>query len=604
MNKIKKIFIFICSFILDILGIFIFKDIFYAKNIIIKYAINPFDICEKQPQLWNNIKLLFIFLYIISSIIISNNIFKIIKNIKENNEKNSKKNNNYYNKNNQKDIRKNKITKNRKKLKNNINIINFDEKYEKKLEICVGKIPEINEKIYIPEKGLYQNILITGTIGTGKTSSAMYPFTEQLIEYESENYDKKIGMLILDVKGNYFNQVKKFAYKYNRLDDVIVIELGGKYKYNPLNKPNLKASVLANRLKIILELFSGKTTESYWIDKSEQILCECIKFCRLYNDGYVNFEELHNLVTNQNYYIEKIEIVKKLFQKNKFSKEECYDLLTSITFFEKEFYKLDSRTMSILKSEITRITNCFISDYQVSKTFNPTQIEQNFYGLEEILSKGKIVVLNMNIAEYKNLSKIIAAYLKLDFQSEVLSRLAQNNKNKTRPVAFISDEYHEYITETDADFFAQSREAKCINIVATQSYTSLLKTLNDESILKVVIQNLINKIWFRTDDIYTIEEVQKQIGKEEKEKISKSISENAKETKYSYVTKTFKSTDSNISESISSTYEKDYVFDTKFFTQELETFVALAFLSNGNKIIKPQKLELIPYFKKGCDDNS
>ena len=604
MNKIKKILILICSFILDILGIFIFKDIFYAKKIIIKYAINPFDICEKQPQLWNNIKLLFIFLYIISSIIISNNIFKIIKNIKENNEKNSKKNNNYYNKNNQKDIRKNKITKNRKKLKNNINIMNFDEKYEKKLEICVGKIPEINEKIYIPEKGLYQNILITGTIGTGKTSSAMYPFTEQLIEYESENYDKKIGMLILDVKGNYFNQVRKFAYQYNRLDDVIVIELGGKYKYNPLNKPDLKASVLANRLKIILELFSGKTTESYWIDKSEQILCECIKFCRLYNDGYVNFEELHNLVTNQNYYIEKIEIVKKLFQKNKFSKEECYDLLTSITFFEKEFYKLDSRTMSILKSEITRITSCFISDYQVSKTFNPTQIEQNFYGLEEILSKGKIVVLNMNIAEYKNLSKIIAAYLKLDFQSEVLSRLAQNNKNKTRPVAFISDEYHEYITETDADFFAQSREAKCINIVATQSYTSLLKTLNDESILKVVIQNLINKIWFRTDDTYTIEEVQKQIGKEEKEKISKSISENAKETKYSYVTKTFKSTDSNISESISSTYEKDYVFDTKFFTQELETFVALAFLSNGNKIIKPQKLELIPYFKKGCDDNS
>lgn len=604
MNKIKKIFIFICSFILDILGIFIFKDIFYAKKIIIKYAINPFNICEKQPQLWNNIKLLFVFSYIISSIIISNNIFKIIKNIKENNDKNSKKNNNYYNKNNQKNIKRNKIAKKRKKLKSSIDIINFDEIYEKKLEICVGKIPEINEKIYIPEKGLYQNILITGTIGTGKTSSAMYPFTEQLIEYESENYDKKIGMLILDVKGNYFNQVRKFAYKYNRLDDVIVIELGGKYKYNPLNKPNLKASVLANRLKVILELFSGKTTESYWIDKSEQILCECIKFCRLYNDGYVNFEELHNLVTNQNYYIEKIEIVKKLFQKNKFSKEECYDLLTSITFFEKEFYKLDSRTMSILKSEITRITNCFISDYQVSKTFNPTQIEQNFYGLEEILSKGKIVVLNMNIAEYKNLSKIIAAYLKLDFQSEVLSRLAQNNKNKTRPVAFISDEYHEYITETDADFFAQSREAKCINIVATQSYTSLLKTLNDESILKVVIQNLINKIWFRTDDTYTIEEVQKQIGKEEKEKISKSISENAKETKYSYVTKTFKSTDSNISESISSTYEKDYVFDTKFFTQELETFVALAFLSNGNKIIKPQKLKLIPYFKKGCDDNS
>ncbi|MBO5349719.1 MAG: type IV secretion system DNA-binding domain-containing protein [Clostridia bacterium] len=441
-------------------------------------------------------------------------------------------------------------------------------------------------------------MLITGTIGTGKTSSAMYPITEQLIQYKSLNHENKIGMLVLDVKGNYYKQVTKFAEKYNRADDIIVIELGGKYKYNPLDKPNLKASVLANRLKIILELFSGNTTEEYWMDKAEQILSECIKFCRLYNDGYVNFEEIHNLITNKEYYNEKVEIVRDLFRQNKFSKEECYNLLTSMTFFEKEFYKLDSRTISILKSQITRITNCFISDYQVLKTFNPQKNEECMYGLEQILNEGKIVILNMNIAQYKNLSKIIAAYLKLDFQSEVLSRLADNNKNKTRPVAFISDEYHEYVTETDADFFAQSREAKCINIVATQSYTSLLKTLNNESVLKVIIQNLINKIWFRTDDTYTIEEVQKQIGKEEKEKISKSISENAKETKYSYITKSFKSTDSNISESISSTYEKDFKYDIQFFTQELKTFVALVFLSDGNKIIKPQKLELRPYFKK------
>ena len=426
----------------------------------------------------------------------------------------------------------------------------------------------------------------------------MYPLTEQLIKYKNLDNDEKIGMLLLDVKGNYYKQIKKFAEQYNRLEDIIVIELGGKYKYNPLDKPNLQASVLANRLKIILELFSGNTTESYWIDKSEQILSESIKFCRLYNDGYVNFEEIHNLITNKEYYDEKVEIVRDLFRQNKFSKEDCYNLLTSMTFFEKEFFKLDPRTISILKSQITRITNCFISNYQVSKTFNPPKNENCLYGLDQILNEGKIVVLNMNIAEYKNLSKIIAAYLKLDFQSEVLSRLSNNKKNNTRTVAFISDEYHEYVTETDADFFAQSREAKCINIVATQSYTSLLKTLNNESALKVIIQNLINKIWFRTDDTFTIEEVQKQIGKEEKEKISKSISENAKETKYSYLTKSFKSTDSNISESISSTYEKDFKFDIQFFTQELQTFVALVFLSDGDKIIKPQKLQLEPYFKR------
>ena len=153
----------------------------------------------------------------------------------------------------------------------------------------------------------------------------------------------------------------------------------------------------------------------------------------------------------------------------------------------------------------------------------------------------------MNISEYKNLSKIIAAYLKLDFQSEVLSRLTK--PDSVKPCCFISDEFHEYVTTTDADFLSQSREAKCINIVATQSYSSLKNSLKDTDSTKVILQNLINKLWFRTDDIYTIEEIQKLIGKEEKEKISTTISENSKETKLNFLTNRLMSTNSNLSES-------------------------------------------------------
>ena len=114
-----------------------------------------------------------------------------------------------------------------------------------KNELIIGKDLETHSIISIPEKGLYQNILVTGTIGTGKTSSAMYPFTKQLL-------DMNIGMLILDVKGNFHIKVKELAKQLNR--QVIIIELGGKYTYNPLDKPNLKPSILANRLKTILTL--------------------------------------------------------------------------------------------------------------------------------------------------------------------------------------------------------------------------------------------------------------------------------------------------------------------------------------------------------------
>ena len=424
----------------------------------------------------------------------------------------------------------------------------------------------------------------------------MYPFTRQLISYKSNSFNEKLAMLILDVKGNYYKEVLQYANTYNRLEDIILIELGGFYKYNPLDKPNLKPIVLANKLKTILTLFSPNNSESYWLDKAEQILAECIKLCRLYNNGYVTFVELHKLIMFENYYKEKLESVKALFTSGKLRKEDSYDLLSCMNFFEKEFFSLDDRTLSILKSEISRITNIFVSDYTVSSTFCPKQKDINFKGFKEVLEQGKMVVLNMNIAEYKKLSKMIVAYLKLDFQTEVMSRLGTNKA--IRKNSFISDEFHEYVTSTDSDFFSQSREAKCINIVATQSYTSIQNALKDESTTKVILQNLINKLWFRTDDIFTIEEAQKQIGKEDKEKISTTISENAKETNFNFVTNSLISKNSSLSESYNTYTQNDYIFETNFFSQGLKTFESLAFLSDGFNILKPQKLKMLPYFKE------
>ena len=65
-----------------------------------------------------------------------------------------------------------------------------------------------------------------------------------------------------------------------------------------------------------------------------------------------------------------------------------------------------------------------------------------------------------------------------------------------------------------------------------QSYSSLINTLNNEYSAKVIIQNLVNKIWFRNDDNYTIDEIIKQIGKELKRYEVKNISENGNNTRY------------------------------------------------------------------------
>lgn len=109
--------------------------IYTSKNIIIPYAIHPFNICLEHPEWWKNIKIAFILTYIISNIIILNTIYTIIIKIK-NKQKNNKTSNKKYN------------TK------------QIEEKTSNQLAIYVGK-NEKEQLIYIPENGLYQNILIT-----------------------------------------------------------------------------------------------------------------------------------------------------------------------------------------------------------------------------------------------------------------------------------------------------------------------------------------------------------------------------------------------------------------------------------------------------------
>ena len=67
-NKFKKILLSIIFSILSFLIIFkIFFSVFTANEIIITYGIHPFNICEKNLELWIFFKFAFVFTYIFSN---------------------------------------------------------------------------------------------------------------------------------------------------------------------------------------------------------------------------------------------------------------------------------------------------------------------------------------------------------------------------------------------------------------------------------------------------------------------------------------------------------------------------------------------------------
>src|SRR5437764_4257281 len=87
----------------------------------------------------------------------------------------------------------------------------------------------------IPERGLYTGVAIIGAIGTGKTSACMYPYVEQLVGYRPTDPVRKVGGLILEVKGDFCSHVRRLLERYGRGDDYIEVSLESPYRYNPLH---------------------------------------------------------------------------------------------------------------------------------------------------------------------------------------------------------------------------------------------------------------------------------------------------------------------------------------------------------------------------------
>ena len=125
----------------------------------------------------------------------------------------------------------------------------------------------------IQQRGLFTGIAIVGAVGTGKTSCCMYPFVEQLAAYRAADAEKKIGGLILEVKGDFCYQVKEILTRHGRADDYVEISLGSEYRYNPLHN-DLDAYALAYSIASLLNNLFGRGKEPFW----QQAYTNLVKF--------------------------------------------------------------------------------------------------------------------------------------------------------------------------------------------------------------------------------------------------------------------------------------------------------------------------------------
>ena len=125
----------------------------------------------------------------------------------------------------------------------------------------------------IPERGLFTGIAIFGAVGSGKTSCCIFPFAEQILAYRAADRDKKIGGLVLEVKGDFCRKVKGILDRHARGEDYVEISLESQYRYNPLHN-DLDAYALAYSIASLLNNLFGKGKEPFW----QQAYTNLVKF--------------------------------------------------------------------------------------------------------------------------------------------------------------------------------------------------------------------------------------------------------------------------------------------------------------------------------------
>jgi hypothetical protein len=144
----------------------------------------------------------------------------------------------------------------------------------------------------VPERGLFTGIAVFGAVGSGKTSSCLYPFAEQILSYKAFNKDERIGGLVLEVKGDFCRRVKEILERHGRGEDYIEISLDSEYRYNPLHN-DLDAYALAFSIASLLNNLFGRGKEPFW----QQAYTNLVKFIILLYKvayGYVTLFDVYH----------------------------------------------------------------------------------------------------------------------------------------------------------------------------------------------------------------------------------------------------------------------------------------------------------------------
>jgi hypothetical protein len=466
-------------------------------------------------------------------------------------------------------------------------------------KIVIGAFEEKNKKSYwigLDKKALGGNLLITGSIGSGKSAGAILPVISQVLT----NFDPKPSLLAIDPKGTFIKQTIELTQKNIDPENVLHMTLGGRVTFNPIFRQNgLRGASFvetAFMLKSAAANFVGgsEKQDAIWDVLASNLLKNALVYCAAKYSYYTLNDLYKTIITARDG--DLVEELKKIVSEGRFTPEEKFNISASINYFEFEFKKLDEKIRSSILITATSFLSQF-QEYQASQIFCPSEKDLTIKDMDEVVDVGQILLFDII---QPGLARSMGTLIKLLYQQSILKRVSNPLRKSDRLAVLVCDEYQDVASTGnigdlgDNTFTAKGREANAVTIVAFQSYASLENSVGSSTAVKELLQNFRTRIACHSSDSSTIQAMKELFGEEIVNREAHGLSETSPNANRNLLLGGFDSKTASLSESVTTSQHKEYPVTAKEFSR-LETFEAFSQVYDGISTFFC-KLFLKPYY--------
>jgi len=453
----------------------------------------------------------------------------------------------------------------------------------------------------LENKSLFAGLLVVGDTGSGKTTCTGYPWIETMIRHG-------LGGLILDAGGSYVKFVKAQMAAAGRAEDLILLEPGGDWKYNPVAKPEMSSTDLAGWLFMMIKNLSSASSTSasdaFWDQAGQEYANAIIDLCRLQDPHGLTLEVLYQMNTSEKAR-ENILTRLELELADGTSPERAQRIEYVRRFWRDQFTSMAPNLRGSIPAQFNAVASMFSSDYDINQTFCPHPHENGIFpGFDNAaLDSGKVVIINMPLRKYPKAGRIIATMLKLDFQRSVLRRSEGRSESEVgQPVFLVIDEAQNYVSASrevgDAHYLAESRKNKPINIYMSQSIDSFKDAFRDESGCNVFFNNLRTKVFLSQEGHESQRIAAELCGKSTQYRKTVTESEAGRATDVSYTAGGLTHEQVAVSRSVSYAEQDEFLFRPHEF-RNLPKFVSVVSPFDGDRKLEPRVVYMKPVFVDG-----